>query len=305
MIEGTPLPPLPFPEWKESKDTLHLYLQIVGKIRLALSPRVNHWWHVAFYVTPRGLTTGPIPYRLGDFTVDFDFADHALLITTSEGGRRGFALRDGLAVADFYRTLREDLAALDIQVKMLPRPYDTISVIPFKSDTQHASYDREFVSRLGRVLVVAVDGVFQEFRGRFTGKSSPIHVFWHSFDLALTRFSGRPAPEREGSTPVAREAYSHECISFGFWAGDDRTPLPAFYSYTAPEPPGLGAEPLQPAAAAWNPAGSGVLAVLAYDEVRKASAPRETLLAFLESAYDAGAKRAGWDREGLALRPLA
>jgi hypothetical protein len=296
------LEPLPLAEWKDTKNTLHLYLQIVGKVRLALSPPVNHWWHVTFHVSPRGLTTGLIPYRDGGFEVEFDLLEHALVITTSWGGRRQFALRDGLSVSEFYKRFRADLAALGIEVKILPRPYDTISVVPFAADTEHASYDRSYVERFRRIHV-ALDRIFQEFRGRFTGKSSPAHVFWHSFDLALTRFSGRPAPERKDAGPVTREAYSHECISFGFWTGDDRTPAPAFYSYTAPEPEGLRDEPLRPASACWNPAGGGVLAVLPYDDVRAAASPEGVLLEFLESAYRAGAKRAGWNLESFEHRP--
>jgi hypothetical protein len=255
-------PPLPLAEWKDTKDTLHLYLQIVGKVRLALSPRVNHWWHVTFQVAPRGLSTGAIPYRYGAFAIDFDFVDHALSVTTSAGGRRQLPLADGLSVSRFYRAFRADLSALGIDVGIRPVPYDTFSVEPFETDTRHASYDREYIDRFRRIHV-AVDGIFQEFRGRFTGKSTPVHVFWHSFDLALTRFSGRRAPEPEG----------------------------------------LAREPLRPAAACWSPAGAGVMAVLTYDDVRTASSPRDAVLEFLESAYQAGAKRAGWDRESFELRP--
>jgi hypothetical protein len=295
------LPPLPLAAWKTTKDTLHLYLQIVGKVRLALSPPANHWWHVTLYVTPRGLTTGPIPHGYGDFAIDFDLVDHALVTSASDGRRRRFDLEDGLSVAGFHDRLFADLDALGIEAPIRPVPYDTFSTEPFPTDVRHASWDREHVERFRRIHV-AVDGVFQEFRGRFTGKSTPVHVFWHSFDLALTRFSGRPAPAREGAGRVEREAYSHECISFGFWTGDDRTPEPAFYSYTAPEPAGLADEPLAPGAASWTPAGAGVLAVLPYDAVRAAEAPRQAVLAFLESAYQAGAKRAGWDREAFAHR---
>jgi hypothetical protein len=298
------LPSLPLDEWRSTKNTLHLWLQIVGKIRLALSPPQNHWWHVTLYVTPRGLTTGPIPYGYGDFTIDFDFVDHMLVLATSDGRRRGFALADGLSVSAFYDGLAAELAALAIDVSIRPVPYDTFSTEPFPTDSRNASYDREYIERFRRIHV-AVDGTFQRFRGRFAGKSTPVHVFWHSFDLALTRFSGKRAPVREGAGRVEREAYSHECISFGFWTGDDRMPAAAFYSYTAPEPAGLADEPLAPAAARWSPAGAGVLAVLPYDDVRRERFPQESVLEFLESAYRAGAKRAGWDRQALDFRPPA
>jgi hypothetical protein len=294
------LPPLPLEAWRPTKETLHLFLQIVGKIRLALSPPQNHWWHVTLYVTPYGLTTGPIPQAYGSFTIDFDFVDQALVTTTSDGRRRQFALADGLSVAQFYRNLRADLTALGIEVAIWPVPYDTFTTEPFKTDTLHAAWDAEYIDRFRRVHV-AIDNVFARFRGRFTGKSTPVHVFWHSFDLALTRFSGRRAKVRDGAGPVEREAYSHECISFGFWTGDDKIPAPAFYSYTAPEPPGLADEPLEPKAARWAPAGSGVMALLDYEDVRRAASPRDVILEFLESAYRAGAARAQWDRKAFEL----
>jgi len=295
--------PLPLEEWKETKNTLHLYLQIIGKIRLALFPRLNHWWHVPLYVSSRGLTTRAIPYTYGNFEVEFDFIDHALLISASGGARRQFSLRDGLSVAEFYKNIFAQLSALGVNAEIRAVPYDTISAEPFATDTRHASYDKEYVERFWRILV-GVDNIFEEFRGRFTGKSTPVHLFWHSFDLALTRFSGRPAPVREGAGVVEREAYSHEVISFGFWAGDDNVPAPAFYSYTAPEPKGLTDEPLRPEAAYWGSLRGGAIALLMYDEVRTAESPRDAVLEFLESAYQAGANRAGWDQEKFKLKPL-
>lgn len=295
-------PPLPLDEWKATKNTLHLYLQIVGKIRLKLFPRQNHWWHATLYVSPRGLTTRPIPYNFGNFEIEFDFIDHALVISTHDGVRKSFALEDGLTVADFYQKVFETLAALGIETKIWAVPYEAASQTPFAEDTENKSYNKDYVERFRRILI-GVNDILEEFRGRFTGKSTPVHLFWHSFDLALTRFSGKPAPVREEAGTVEREAYSHEVISFGFWAGDDNVPAPAFYSYTAPEPENLIDEKLKPETATWN-TDKGAMAILMYDDARKASSPRETVLEFLESSYQAGAKRAGWDLEKFELKPL-
>jgi hypothetical protein len=296
-------PALPYGEWRDSKDTLHLYLQIVGKLRLALAPPVNHWWHVTLYVNARGLTTGAIPHGAGACEIAFDFIDHALRIDLSSGRRASFPLRDGLAVSDFYEALRERLAALGVRADIHPHPYDCMSAIPFGDDRVHARYDAAAVQRFWRALV-AIAGVFEAFRGRFAGKSSPVHLFWHTFDLAVTRFSGRAAPPLPGAGRVMREAYSHEVVSFGFWAGDESVPYPAFYSYTFPEPDGLRAAPLQPGTAAWTarPNGSS-LAIYPYEDARTAGDPAAELLRFLESAYRAGAAAAGWDVEALAHRP--
>lgn len=291
--------PLPLAEWKATKNTLHLYLQIVGKIRLALFPPQNHWWNVTFYVSTRGLTTRPIPYGVGNFEIEFDLIEHKLKISTSSGERREFALEDGLTVAEFYRKVFENLAELGIETKIWAVPYDTFSKTPFPEDTENKSYDKKYVERFRQILI-GVDDIFEEFRGRFTGKSTPVHVFWHSFDLALTRFSGKEAPVREEAGIVERKAYSHEVISFGFWAGDDNVPAPAFYSYTAPEPNGLMEELLLPEKAFWDTS-KGAMAILMYDDARNSGRPRETILEFLESAYTAGAKRAGWDVEKFKL----
>lgn len=295
---------MPLAEWKDTKNTLHLYLQIVGKIRLALFPPVNHWWHVTLYVSPRGLTTRAIPYHNGNFEIEFDFVAHALRISVAGGEQREFALREGLTVAEFYRQVFENLSALGIEAKIRPVPYEAPSTTPFAEDMVNMSYSKEHIEKFHRILV-GVDNIFEEFRGRFTGKSTPVHVFWHSFDLALTRFSGRPATVREGAGMVEAEAYSHEVISFGFWAGDDNsTPAPAFYSYTAPEPAGLTEEPLHPDQAVWGSLRGGAIAMLMYDDIREADSPREKVLEFLESTYQAGAKRAGWDVEGFKLKNL-
>ena len=298
-------PDIPLDEWRPTKNTLHLYCQIVGKVRLVMHPRLNHWWHVTLYVSPRGITTRAIPYAGGSFEIEFDLKSHKLEIRTSDGTVEDFALYDGLSVADFYSSLFANLAKLGIEPKIRPTPYDTISTIPFADDREHKAYDKEYVERFHRTLVL-VNDILEEFRGRFLGKSTPVHMFWHSFDLALTRFSGRKAPAIDGANMVTREAYSHEVISFGFWFGDDKTvPAPAFYSYTAPEPAGLADEPLVPASAIWQEANGSHLALLMYDEVRKAADPRTTVLEFLESSYQAGAKRAEWHIDELSYRAAA
>jgi hypothetical protein len=293
---------MPLDEWRPTKNTLHLYLQIVGKIRLAMHPRVNHWWHVPLYVSPRGLTTRAIPFENGNFEIELDLRGHKLTIATSGGGYEDFALYDGLSVADYYQSVFANLAKLGIHPRIRPLPYEAPSKTPFPEDTQNHSYDKHYVERFHQILV-GVDDIFEEFRGRFTGKSTPVHLFWHSFDLALTRFSGRPAPVRKDAGTVEREAYSHEVISFGFWFGDDNVPAPAFYSYTAPEPAGLADEPL-PSPARWADSNGSHMALLMYDDVRTDKDPRAQVLDFLEAAYQAGAKRADWDAESFKLRSL-
>jgi hypothetical protein len=291
------LPALALDDWEDSKDTLHLFVQIVGKVRLRLHPKLNHWWHVTLYVSPRGLTTHTIPYGGEAFEIAFDLIDHVLRVTTSRGAERSFPL-GSLSVAQFHDRLFETLGALGIEASILARPYEHKSQIRFAEDDQHAAYDPDYVHRYWRILV-AVGNVMEEFRGRFLGKQTPVHLFWHSFDLALTRFSGRPAPEMEGGSASDREAYSHEVISFGFWAGDQNVRAPAFYSYTYPEPEGLSTEPLRPAAAAWNHQRGSALALLMYDDLRSTTDPRAALLDFFQSAYEAGAGRARWDRAAL------
>ena len=304
MSKTVIFPEMPLDEWRRTKNTLHLYLQIVGKIRLKTHPRINHWWHVPLYVSPRGLTTRTIPYVGGNFEIEFDFKDHELKMRTSDGLSEDFALYDGLSIADFYASVFANLAKLGIKPEIKAVPYEAPSKTPFADDHENKSYDKEYVERFHRILV-AVDDIFEEFRGRFTGKSTPVHLFWHSFDLALTRFSGKPAPAMDGANMVTREAYSHEVISFGFWFGDDKengVPAPAFYSYTAPKPEGLSDEHLRPDVAEWTPDGS--MALLMYDDVRNAENPREMILNFLESAYQAGAKTAGWDLRAFELARL-
>lgn len=292
-------PPLPIEEWEDTKNTLHLFFQIVGKIRLTLFPKMNHWWHVTLYLSPRGMTTRPIPYNSMIFEIDFDFIDHTLRIQTSNGEERSFSLQ-GLSVASFYKKLFDNLKDLGVEVDIKDTPYDVpFSSTPFEEDKKHASYDSEYVNRYWRILV-QVNSVFEEFRGKFIGKSTPVHLYWHHADLAVTRFSGKKAPPMDGGTNADKEAYSHEVISFGFWAGDDNVRAPAFYSYTYPEPEGLAEEPLAPKEAIWN-TDNGAMAVLMYDDLRKHESPRQALLDYLESAYQAGAKRASWKLEEFDL----
>ena len=277
-----------------------MWLQIVGKVRLAATAPQNHWWNVPLYVDARGLTTRLLRSGDLDFDVSFDFVDHELVVHGSRGEVDSFPLVDGLSVAAFYERLFAVLAGLGIDVEIRDEPYRVPSTTPFAEDTEHASYDREAVEGYWRALRW-IDSTMQEFAGWFCGKTSPVHLFWHGMDIAVTRFSGRRAPENPNADRVSREAYSHEVISFGFWLGDENVTMPAFYSYTAPEPAGLAEQPLRPDAAFWRPTtgGSSHLALLGYDAVRTAEDPRGTLLAFLESAYDAGTATAGWDADGL------
>ena len=292
------LPELGLDAWEPTKNTLHLWAQIVGKVRLASAPAQNHWWNVTLYVDSRGLTTRRLRSAGTDFEVAFDFVDHALVVRTTRGEVRSFSLEDGLSVAGFYERLFATLGELGIDVRIQAVPYGVPFETPFAEDEEHASYDRASVERFWHVLCFT-DRTLQTFGGWFTGKSSPVHLFWHGFDLALTRFSGRPAPDMPQANAVNREAYSHEVISFGFWPGDAKVREPTFYSYTVPEPAGLADRPLLPAAARWEPIGAGHQARLDYSEVRSADDPRATLVEFLQSAYEAGAATAGWDEEKL------
>jgi len=289
------LPELHLAGWRPTKDTLHLYAQILGKVRLQSSAPRNHWWHAALYVDVRGLTTRRMQQGATTFEIALDLVDHAAVVRTADARVRSFALHDGLAVADFDRQLHAALGELGVDVAIDERPFGVPMTTPFAQDREHASWDRDAVGRFFAVLDWT-DRVLDEFAGWFSGKTSPVHLFWHGLDLAVTRFSGRPAP-RVDADAVTREAYSHEVISFGFWAGDDRVPDAAFYSYTAPEPPGLREQPLR--GGEWLAAPGGSLAVLPYEAVRRAADPRVALLAFLQGAYEAGARAAGWDVEGL------
>jgi hypothetical protein len=266
MPETVPLPELHLADWRPTKDTLHLYCQIVGKIKLATTAPRNHWWNVPLYVDVRGLTTRRLHHRGTTFDITLDFVDHALVVRTAGDRTRSFALGGGVSVADFDARVHAVLAELGIDVEIKEEPFGVPMTTPFAQDVEHASWDREAIERLGRILDWS-DAVFEEFSGWFNGKTSPVHLFWHSLDLAVTRFSGRPAPPRDAD-PVTAEAYTHEAISFGFWPGDDNLGDAAYYSYTAPEPEGLRGQPLS--ACAWTASGSGSLAVLPYEAVRAA-----------------------------------
>jgi hypothetical protein len=292
------LPPLAYEEWDATRVTLRLFLQIVGKIRLALAPPKNHWWHVVLYVTPRGLTTGLMPSAAATFALDFDFVDHELIVRTDSGQVEAIPLRDGLSVAAFHEQLFALLARLGIDLDILAQSYGDPTPVQFADDRTDASYDADAVERFWRILSASAL-VFDEFAGWFNGKTSPVHLFWHGLDLAVTRFSGRRAPEPPTSNFVNHEAYTHEVISFGFWAGDESVRTPTYYSYTYPEPPRLAEQPLEPEAARWVEVGSGHQARIAYEDIRVAESPRETLLGFLQSAYEAGARTAGWPMEEL------
>jgi len=289
---GDRWPELPLEQWKDTYVTLHMWTQIVGKVRLALSPALNHWWQVPLYVNSRGLTTSAIPYAQGIFDVQFDFIDHKLAICTSHGTERVIALAPK-SVADFYREFMGCLQSLGINVKIWRMPVEIPDPIPFDKDVQHASYDPEYANRFWRILLIC-DSIFKEFRCDFLGKCSPVHFFWGSFDMAVTRFSGRRAPEREGADVITREAYSHEVISAGFWPGGGEVKGAAFYAYAAPEQPGFPQAPVRPAQAFYHPQLHEFL--LMYDDVRRAASPKSALLDFLQSTYEGGANLAKWNR---------
>jgi hypothetical protein len=277
-----------------------MWTQIVGKIRLMLTPWTNHSWHVTLYLTARGLTTSPIPHGTRLFEIDFDFIDHKLLLATSDGARREMLLGPQ-SVAQFYQTLMSILRELNLPVSINTTPNELPNPIPFERDEIHRSYDREYANRFWRVLLQA-DRVFKEFRSRFCGKCSPSHFFWGSFDLAVTRFSGQPAPRHPGGVPhlpdaITREAYSQEVSSLGFWPGNEAMPQAIFYSYAYPEPKGFSEAKVKPEAASYNPQVKEF--ILPYDVVRAAESPDEMLLAFAQSTYDAASTLGNWDRAAL------
>jgi hypothetical protein len=288
-------PALPLEEWRDTYATLHMWTQMVGKTRLALAPWQNHWWQVTLHLTARGLATGPMPSGSRSLDAEFDFVEHNLVLRTDEGTVRKIALRPR-SVAEFYEVYLEALDSLGVHVKLWPVPVEVEHPIPFPDDREHASYDAEYAHRFWRALLAAED-VFKRFRGGFLGKCSPVHFFWGSFDLAVTRFSGRRAPERPEADRVTQEAYSHEVISAGFWPGSGVVQEAAFYAYAAPEPAGLREVTPQPGAAYYEPRMN--LFILPYAAVRAAAAPAEALLEFLESTYNEAAKLAGWDRASL------
>jgi len=296
-------PALPFEEWKDTYATLHMWTQIVGKIRLVQMPWINHSWHVTLYPTARGLTTSPIPYKDGSFQIDFDFVDHSLLVRSGDGGVRTIGLR-AFPVAEFHRELFAALRDLGIEVKIHGAPNEVAEPLPFAEDREHHSYDPEFARRWWRA-VSRTSRVFNEFRAPFLGKCSPVHFFWGAFDLAVTRFSGKRAPQHPGGFPnmpdwIAREAYSHEVSSCGFWPGGGPVPYPVFYSYAYPEPEGFSTAAVGPGGAFYSADLREFL--LPYEEVRKAAEPEAVLLEFLHTTYEAAADLAGWDRGELERR---
>jgi uncharacterized protein DUF5996 len=298
-------PDLSFEKWRDTYATLHMWTQIVGKIRLAQTPWINHSWHVTLYVTARGLTTSPIPHGGSMFEINFDFVDHHLRIDSSDGGQRAIELRPR-SVADFYLAVMSALTELELPVSINTMPNEIQDPIPLDRDEEHRSYDAEYANRFWRVLVQA-DRVFKDFRSDFCGKCSPVHFFWGSFDLAVTRFSGRAAPPHPGGIPhlpdaITREAYSQEVSSLGFWPGGGPVPMPVFYSYAYPEPTGFAQARVRPDAASYNAQLREF--ILPYDAVRSGDSPDDVLLDFARSTYDAASSLARWDRAALKeIRP--
>ncbi len=288
-------PALPLSTWKETYATLHMWTQIVGKVRLALTPLINHWWNVPLYVSSRGLTTSRIPYGERAFELWFDFLRHQLVLETSDGMLKTLALRP-CSVADFYKDFTVMLRSAGIEVKIWKIPVEIPNPIPFDQDHAHASYDPKSVERFWRILL-SVDCVFNEFRSGFIGKCSPVHFYWGSFDLAVSRFSGRRAPERPGADAMTREAYSHEVSSVGFWPGSGNIRNPAFYSYTVPAPQGFMESRVRPEAAFYDKELGEF--ILMYDDLRKSESPTASLLDFCKSTYEAGATLGNWDRAAL------
>jgi hypothetical protein len=293
--DANPWPELKWASWSKTAETLHMWTQIVGKTRLALSPLQAHWWNVPLYVTARGLSTSAMPYGKELLEIEFDFLSHHLRFRLSNGATLATPLR-AQSVAEFYSDYQRSLTAIGVTVKIYPVPVELKQPIPFAEDTQHADYDREAANRFWHVLVSS-DRIFQQFSTGFTGKISPVHFFWGSFDLAVTRFSGRAARPREGADSITREAYSQEVISAGFWPGNGGFGDAAFYCYAAPAPAGLDQAGIRPGTASYN-AALGEF-ILKYDDLRSESSPDEALLEFLESTYAAAANLAGWDRSAL------
>ena len=293
MPDAEPWPALPLREWQDTYRTLHMWTQIVGKIRMMLSPPLNHWWHVTLYVNARGLTTGPVPYARGIFEIQFDFLDHRLQISTSQATGSVRQLK-AESVAAFYAAITESLASLGIAVNINLKPQEVADAIPFDRDFGNCSYDPGYAQRFWRILV-STSKVMERFRAKFLGKCSPVHFFWGSCDLACTRFSGRTAPPRKGG--ISGPAYSHEVSSAGFWPGGGAVDGPAFYAYNVPPPPGLEKAAVRPAGAVWNAQLSEF--ILMYDDVRLSTSPEQAITEFLETTYDAGANLAKWDRAAL------
>jgi hypothetical protein len=299
---ATAWPALPLEAWEDSKKTLHLYLQIVGKIQLALMPPKNHWWNITLLVSAKGITSHQIPYEKGYFEILFNLKKHRLEVTTSEGGQGFFPLHDGLSVSGFYRQLTALLLGFGIEFKIKDTPYDNESTIPFAEDKEHYHYDPEYVHRFWQILV-QVDKAMQEFSGRFLGKTCPVHIYWHHLDLTVTRFCGKSVGLWPGASKVEAESYNQEVISFGFWPGDKDVRGAAFYSYTYPAPKGIDEEELTPGAAKWVQQNGSPMAILMYDDLRALPNPTETLMEFMESAYQAGIAHAKWPAKDLCYSP--
>ena len=301
------LPPLPLEEWEQTKITLHLYLQILGKIQLALMPRKNHWWNITDLICPIGITTHDIPYQddKETFEITLNILQHRLEVCTSKNEHESFPLQDGLSVAEFYKKLFGIFEKLNIAVKIIATPYDVpAEKKPFLQIDNFHFYQAEYVERFWRILVW-VSQVFHKFSGRCYGKTSPVQLYWHHMDLTVTRFSGRKAPALSGEATTAnKDAYSHEVISFGFWAGDEKMRAPAFYSYTYPSPEGLDQQVLEPANAKWVDNNGSPMALLMYGDIYNKENAEELLLSFMESAYTAGATLAGWNMEDLKVPDL-
>ena len=287
-------PALPLNSWQDTCATLHMWTQIVGKIRLRLTPLINHWWNVPLYVSACGLTTSRIPYGERAFELWFDFIGHRLVLETSDGITKSLPLAPR-SVAEFYQEVMAMLGSAEIEVQIWRMPVEISNPIPFDQDRTHASYDAAAVEKFWRILL-SVDAVFTDFRARYIGKSSPVHFFWGSFDLAVSRFSGRRAPERAGADSITKEAYSHEVSSVGFWPGGGEIKDAAFYSYMSPEPPGFKEAGVRPGTAQYNKIGEFLLM---YEDVRKVASPTATLLDFCQSTYEAGANLGHWDRASL------
>lgn len=288
------LSPLPYEDWKPTLTTLHLLCQIAGKLRLGHVPYRSHWWNVTLQPTARGLSTGRMRASETFFQIDFDFVDHFVAIQSNHAHAPAtIPLRDGLSVAEFYETVFKNLAAFGIATRIVDKPYGMGVDIPFSQDREHTSYDRVMVRRWWEIILWTAD-VFDQYASEFIGKESPAQLFWHSFDLAIARYSGRPANTPPKSDPVEQEAYSQEVIAVGFWPGDPNTPAPTYYTYTAPEPPSLTSMPLGPTQAAWTQSGSGHLGALPYEAVRASADPRATLLEFMHAGFNAGIQAANW-----------
>ncbi len=301
------LPELPLSEWAPTKMTLHLFLQVAGKIKLKKMPRKNHWWNMTLFVNARGFTTNTISDGENAFEIQFNLIEHRLEIFTSSSKTRWFELKDGLPVSEFYQDIMQIIHDLDISVHIVDRPYslpdENPITTPFNKMDTYASYDKEYVEKFWRIMLW-VNNVFTEFSGRFYGKTCPVQLYWHHMDLAVTRFSGSKVPLDPAMSVQNKDAYSHELISFGFWAGDDKVPAPAFYCYAHPSPEGLEKSTLTPVEASWQMNNGSPMAILMYDDVRSKDDPTETLLQFLESAYTSAAHLAGWNIEDLNVPPL-